>query len=218
MNDQAVQHLAKARDYIAKGDEFYRKAKPEIEAAIAAGASQREVSRFLLRSQSWVRDVLAWNGKGTLYGNDTERRRLDMAKQVLRESGTEQIADIIESDPQIQEKVEAAASHTSTKRQERKRIEADRKFREEVGDETADGLRLTEAAQQQEMLLINAHGQIKGFTRSTTPELLEFVPDSWRTSCETWLERIEVEIGMCRALLAGEISDEALAAFLSERS
>lgn len=86
MNEQAEQHLTKAKDCIARGDQFYREAKVEIDAAIAAGASQREVARFLARSHTWVQNVLAWDGTGTLYGNDTERRQIDMAKQVLNES------------------------------------------------------------------------------------------------------------------------------------
>lgn len=108
MNPKAEKHLAKAKEYLAKGDEFYRKAKPEIEAAIAEGVSQREVARILARGHKWVSDVVAWDGTGTLYGKDTERRQIDMAKQVLRESEPEQIADFYE-DPAIKTNIAAAA-------------------------------------------------------------------------------------------------------------
>jgi hypothetical protein len=118
MNASAEAHLVQAKEYIAKGDEFYRKAKPEIEAAIASGASQREVARFLARSRKWVQDVIEWDGTGTLYGKDTERRQTDMAKQVLRESTPSQIADIIGSDDRIQSNVEAAVETTYTRRRE----------------------------------------------------------------------------------------------------
>lgn len=84
MNPSAEQHLAKAKEYIAKGDEFYRAAKPEIDAAKAEGATLMEISRILEKSHQWVADVLKWDGIGTLYGKDSDRRRLDMAKQVAR--------------------------------------------------------------------------------------------------------------------------------------
>ena len=96
MNKVAEKHLTKAKLYLAQGDELYRKAKGEIDAAIAAGASQREVSRYLLKSQSWVRDVIAWDGTGTLYGHDTEARQNRQARQVMREAPMEQVEQIIE--------------------------------------------------------------------------------------------------------------------------
>jgi hypothetical protein len=86
MNASAEQHLAKAKDYIGKGDEFYRKARPEILAARKNGANTSEIARYLAHSRTWVDDILAWDGKGTLYGDDTKRRQIRQAKQVLRES------------------------------------------------------------------------------------------------------------------------------------
>lgn len=108
MNDLAQSHLAKAKEYIAQGDEFYRQAKEHIDAALASGASLREVSRFLDRSKDWVANVRDWDGYGTLYGKDTERRQIDMAKQVLRESPPEQIADML-NDTRISRNVTAGA-------------------------------------------------------------------------------------------------------------
>jgi hypothetical protein len=99
MNKVAEKHLTKAKLYLAQGDELYRKAKGEIDAAIAAGASQREVSRYLLKSQSWVRDVIAWDGTGTLYGHDTEARQNRQARQVMREAPMEQVEQIIDDLP-----------------------------------------------------------------------------------------------------------------------
>lgn len=93
MNKQAENHLAKAKDYIVKGDEYYRKAKPEIHAAQEKGANTSEIARFLSMSRTWVTDVLAWDGKGTLYGKDTGRRQIDQAKQLVREAPHALIAD-----------------------------------------------------------------------------------------------------------------------------
>lgn len=95
MNDAAKEHLVRAKDYIAKGDGFYRQAKVEIDAAHASGASAASIGRYLTMSDTWVKDVLKWDGRGTLYGKDTERRQLDAAKQVLRESSEQEIQTLV---------------------------------------------------------------------------------------------------------------------------
>lgn len=110
MNTAAERHLTKAKNYLDKGDEFYRKAKPEIEAALASGATQREVARFLSKSHTWVADVVAWDGKGTLYGKDTARRQQDMAKQYITEAPMEQVERIIEKLPRERQQAIAAAA------------------------------------------------------------------------------------------------------------
>ena len=99
INDQAKKHLAKAKEYLAKGDEFYRKAKPEIDAAYAAGASLREMAGVLNKSAKWCKDVLDWNGRGTLYGNDSERRQRDMTKQYLTEASPKKLGEVIAALP-----------------------------------------------------------------------------------------------------------------------
>ena len=86
MNPVAEQHLVKAKEYLAKGREFHLRAKTEIEAAIAEGASLREVSRILDISKTQVARLRDWDGEGFLYADDTERRQIHMTKQVLRES------------------------------------------------------------------------------------------------------------------------------------
>jgi len=59
MNQQAEKHLVKAETYLAKGDDFYRKAAEEIEAAMAADPtlSDTAVGERLGRSRNWVRNV-----------------------------------------------------------------------------------------------------------------------------------------------------------------
>lgn len=99
LTDEALRHVEKAKEYIAKGDQFYRRAKPEIEAAIAAGATQREVARTLARSHSWVQDVLAWDGEGTLYSKDTKDRMMRRAAQFLKEAPREEVEQVVISLP-----------------------------------------------------------------------------------------------------------------------
>jgi hypothetical protein len=99
MNEQAKGHLARARDYLARGEEFYRKAKSQIDAAKAKGASVQEIAKALGRSDQWVRDTLYWDGEGTLYGKDSERRERDMAKKYLAEAPLEEVERALDAMP-----------------------------------------------------------------------------------------------------------------------
>jgi hypothetical protein len=67
MNKSAEKHLAAARDYVSRGDEFgrkreefYRKAAEEIIAAQKADPtlSNREAGEFVGYSADWVRDIV----------------------------------------------------------------------------------------------------------------------------------------------------------------
>lgn len=55
-------HLARARDYLARGEEFYARAADEIIAAQKDDPtlSGREVARRLERSETWVRTLVQW--------------------------------------------------------------------------------------------------------------------------------------------------------------
>jgi hypothetical protein len=95
MTRDAQKHLAKAKDYIAKGDQFYRKAKPEIEAAYQVpGTRQEDIANYLGKSITWVQDVLRWDGTGTLYGDATPARQVRQAKQTVRVSEGGEAEDI----------------------------------------------------------------------------------------------------------------------------
>jgi hypothetical protein len=68
LDKSAQKDLEKAKELTDQGDEFYRRARPYIASAKEKGAPIQEISRFLEKSKSWVYDVLAWDGTGTLYG------------------------------------------------------------------------------------------------------------------------------------------------------
>lgn len=55
-----VDHLAKARDYLARGEEFYARAADEIIAANRDGLTQAAIGKALGRSQGWVGDLIRW--------------------------------------------------------------------------------------------------------------------------------------------------------------
>ncbi len=205
MNKNAEKHLAKAKDYLAKGDEFYRKAKPEIEAAFVAGANYVEISRYLEKSKSWVYDVRNWDGSGTLYGKDTERRQVDQAKQVLRESDPEQIAAILE-DPEIRRNVTKAQDLRHTEQKQR----SESAYREAIGPATADGLDKQQALTDAEAELFKSRRAL----RDTLAMLRAIDPSEFRDSwLEEFVKTFDDIVAMCqlgRSLVDGESVDEAI--------
>lgn len=114
MNDAARQHLATAREFVAKGEEYYRKAAVEMIAAQKEGASQREIAEVLGRSQSWVAKIISWHrddsGPESPFGGEISDQRMDRAaRQVLRESTPREIAEMLK-EPEIHRKVERAVA------------------------------------------------------------------------------------------------------------
>lgn len=53
-------HISLAREYIAKGEEFYAKAADEMVAAFNAGMSHKAIAAALGRSHDWVRTLIRW--------------------------------------------------------------------------------------------------------------------------------------------------------------
>lgn len=58
----STDHLAKARDYLARGEEFYARAADEIIAAQKADPTlgYREIGERLGRSEYWARELVKW--------------------------------------------------------------------------------------------------------------------------------------------------------------
>ena len=56
-------HLDKAKDYIGRGEEFFRKAADEIRAAMDEDfqLSYRTIGDHLGRNESWVRRLVTWS-------------------------------------------------------------------------------------------------------------------------------------------------------------
>jgi hypothetical protein len=216
MNASAEKHLAKAKDYIAKGDEFYRKAKPEIELAQRNGANTSEIARFLGKSHTWVTDVLAWDGKGTLYGKDTERRQIDMAKQVLREATPEQTDELVASLPhQAVAKVAKSVSREYERRGDEAKQKSEKAFREEVGDAFADDLAEEQRLRDAESKVFEARRALRDMLAILNDSDLGAMNDSWREDFLKTLDDLAMRIDVARSLLGGTL-DEDLERFLSE--
>lgn len=85
-----------ARDYIGKGDAFYRKAAEEILAAKAEGVTVAAIARELGYSRGWVTDLVAWatecHGHAPFGGPRREAvQSKSRAKKFLTRSTPEQV-------------------------------------------------------------------------------------------------------------------------------
>jgi hypothetical protein len=106
MNKSAEKHLAKAGDFLEKGESFYHKAAGEIVAAQRADStlSNREIGEQFGRSKEWVRQLVQWHTSGTTSPTpyaETGRPHQDQtaARKVLSTAPLEQIEQIIETLP-----------------------------------------------------------------------------------------------------------------------
>lgn len=222
MNHAAEKHLANAAHYLAQGDAFYRKAKPEMDAAYAAGATQQEIADYLAlhgtvqRSRKWVGEVLAWDGKGTLYGHDTEDRQTRQAKQVLRESTPEQVAEIVASLPaEAVAKVSKAVTSHYEERHQKARAEASARLREELGDNLADGLIEEQRLRDAEAEAFTARRSLRTMLSHLNAAELDQMPAAWREDFLKTLDDLSQRIEIAKSLLSGTL-DEDIEAFLAE--
>lgn len=217
MNKSAEQHLAKAKEFIAKGDEFYRQAKVEIDLAYQVpGTRQIDIAKAVGKSQQWVADVLAWDGEGTLYGQATEARSIRMAKQVLRESTDEQAAEIVGSLPShAVAKVAKAVSNEYVARGQNAKRKADEALRESVGGDLIDGLTQQQRLHDSESLAFDARRALRDMLVLLNEADLDDMPDAWREDFLKTLDDLATRIDLARALISGTL-DEDLARFLAE--
>lgn len=202
MNKSAERHLAKAAGYVAKGEEFYRKAAEEIVAAREAdpALTQRQIGERFGRTQHWVSYLLKWyqdpDTQGSVFSTDTPRRKADHAKQVLREAPLEQIEQIItELPPQRQQDVAAAAGHAYHKaRQDHRETErnlspAQRQERKAAAEamtrpvvDWSDSMRLVSNLETAVELLreLNSGGEVKTDVAERVGGLMAQLVDEYR--------------------------------------
>lgn len=107
-------HLAKAKSYIAKGEDFYRRAAEEIVAAKKADPALTDatIAEALGRHRSWVSKLTAWVENGdrdhiSPFGGETQqgRREASVARKVAREHPEALVAAIAAAPAAAQRKI-----------------------------------------------------------------------------------------------------------------
>jgi hypothetical protein len=125
-------HLALAKEYIARGDEFYAKAADEIIAARQKDPqlSYREVAERVGKGETWCKDIVRWSTSGrrgdeSPFGREgRDKGEMSKARQVLRDP--DQRRQVISSLPPEQvEAVIAEANDVAIERVRAKQAEHD---------------------------------------------------------------------------------------------
>ena len=143
MNRAAKQHLAKAKEYLAKGEGFYHRAAKEIVAARDADpkVSNAEIGSWFGHTEKWVRQLMAWHASPTsrtsLPFEGDKGRDASTTKKILRDAPLEQVERIISDLPRERQRAIGAVAGDAYMRvrqdhaeREAKSTEADRKQRE----------------------------------------------------------------------------------------
>lgn len=211
MNKNAELHLAKAQDYVARGEEFYRKAATEIVAAMDAdpSLSSRQVAELLGKGKTWVNDLVTWHTSGreadTPYSGHTERNEKSAARRALRDSTPEQVAEILE-DPEIRRNVAKAQDLRHTEQKQR----SENAYRESIGESTADAL-------DSQQVLMNAEAELFKSRRALRDALAILrtidpteIRDSWLDEFVKTFDDIAAMLELGRSLVDGESVDEAI--------
>lgn len=103
INKSAQDHIAKAKEYIAKGDEYYIHAASEMELAREAGATWVEIGDALGRSERWCRAITSWaklpanERSSTTAWESSDKIDLRKAKAVLRDP--DKVQDVVDALP-----------------------------------------------------------------------------------------------------------------------
>ena len=128
MNVSARKHLDKAADYVAKGEEFYRKAAEEIIAAKEADPTltQQEIGEQIGYDNRRVSEILKWarsGAPGTPWAGTGREKAAIHARTILREAPLEQVEQIVAELPPERKAIVARATMNVRYRQARKEYE-----------------------------------------------------------------------------------------------
>ena len=216
MNTEAKQHLAKAKEYADRGEQFYRMAAEQMIAARQAEPlTWKQIAEVIGRSASWCSRVVSWHEEypdsdslvpvpKTFYtqekGESDKRQR---AQSVLRDAPAEQIADML-SDPNLRAKVSRATEIAHEQIMSKSRQEQ----RQAIGEENADQLDQQQQLHEAEAALFKARRAVIDVLRALNDAHLEALPDSWREELLKTLDDIAAKVELGRSFVTGIRDDD----------
>lgn len=212
-------HLARAKDYIGKGEEFYRKAAEEIKAAREAdfALTWEQVAERVGKSGTWCRRLVQWGTSpqstaDTPFAEESGRVAQRHARSVLRNAPPEQIAELLD-DPTVRAKVSQAQQIAGEKVEQR----SEQTFRESIGDDLADNLALEKELRDAEAQLFAARRALIGTLKVLHPNAAD-LPDAWREEFLRTVDDVGQKVDMLRSLLTGVTDDELDQLLAGEKS
>lgn len=205
-------HLAKAREYIGRGEEFYRKAAEEIAAARLEGYTWPAIASGVGRSQSWCKELVAKSKIGQYsapFSGEYSEVKARLTKSSLKSAAPEELAEMM-SDPKVRANV-ARASAIADKRVEERSYE---KQRQAVGTRASAQLEAHARYQDAEAELFKARRALIEALRILNTVGIEELDDAWCDELRRTLSDISAKAKMGRAFLAGSSLDDELAELL----
>jgi hypothetical protein len=216
----STDHLARAREYIGRGEKFYGKAADEVIAAMKADPLLTFVGcdKRLGRYKGFSSRLVTWRTKGgnteqpTPWAGEYDRVKVSLTKSSLRDAPPEQLADLLD-DPSIRANV-ARAQAIAGQRVEAQSYQAQR---EAIGQRESDQLEQHARYQDAEAELFKARRGLIEYLRILNAVGVGDLDDAWRESLLSTLDDLSAKIEMGKALLGGEIDDADLTALLEDR-
>ena len=226
MNASAKAHLAKAKEYVDRGEQFYRMAAEQIIAAQQADATlaNREIGAWFDRSATWVRDIVRWHTSAQdtaslpYSGKPSEERYERAAKQVLRGADEGTLTGIVDAlTPTQAAKLAAAADAKVQAHGREQRRQSETKYREAVTPGVVDDLDEQQQIHHAEAELFKARRALRDAVALLSEADVLAMRNSWREDLLKTIEDLAGRVGMCRVLLeGGTVNDDELTALLQE--
>ena len=207
-------HLAKAREYIGRGEEFYRKAAGEIIAARKQGFTWPAISQGVEKSVTWCKTLVTNAESGQYsapFAGEYGRVKATLTRSSLRDAPPEEIAEMM-ADPKIAANVARASSIANERVEEKSR----ERFRESLGERNHDELEQHVKYQDAEAELFRARRAVIETLRLLGQFEMSELPDSWLEELLRTFDDIAGKVAMGRALLEGSLNESALEKLFEE--
>jgi hypothetical protein len=219
MNREAARHLTRAANYLAKGEDYHRKAADEIIAARAADPtlSNREVGEWFGRGRTWARTIVQWRTTGQPDGIDWQRgshattAEIEAgAKKLLAKAPLEQVEQIVASLPKGRQQALAAAAGNEYMRARQSRDDSDRQRTPREQRERDDAAETLTRSTRRAVGDLSSLGIVE-LIEQATDELRELTADA--SLSDALVDRIEradrawrEALDFARALVGGDRS------------
>lgn len=136
MPAKTIDHLAKAKTYIAKGEDYYRKAAEELTAEREEHDTPwSEIADRVGKSRKWCQDLVKWHTSGEAASpfareeGETERKDAEASRRVARRD-----PDALLDDPESRRSIERAQAKRSRETIKRAREAEERKAERDEAD------------------------------------------------------------------------------------
>jgi hypothetical protein len=215
----STDHLARAREYIGRGEEYYRKAADEIIAARLADPTLTftAIDEQLGTYKGFAGNLVRWREANNEnlrlpHSGQYDKVKASLTRSSMRDTPPDELADLMD-DPKTRANVARAQAIAS----ERVEAQSYRAQREAIGQRESDQLEQHARYQDAEAELFKARRGLIEYLRILNAVGVGDLDDAWRESLLSTLDDLSAKIDMGKALLGGEIDDADLTALLEDR-